>query len=201
MSKADELAQEELAMDILTGSMYSINFLKNITLAIFDPDLESQTVGETYTQWLKKCNLYETNTLHIPYSLGSIIGYLYCGILLAKEKWYDLLPEENINSASPDWGFSSINYSSPKKPSPTIKDIFKRMRNALGHGHIVFNVPSNFQRDYKDKDDFEKKVTLKLHDVNMKDPGDTFDIEIPLLGHAIAVKKFHSIAYAHVTAK
>jgi hypothetical protein len=75
------------------------------------------------------------------------------------------------------------------------------MRHALGHGHIVLNVPSNIQRDNKDKDDFEKKVTLKLHDVKMKDPEDTFDIEIPLLGLATAIEKFHSIAYAHVTAK
>lgn len=201
MANDNELIQEKLAMDILTSSMYSLNFLKNITVAIFDPELDSLKVGELYAQWLKKCGLSEISTPHVPYSIGSIIGYLYCGILLAREKWFNLLPEDKIEEANADWGFSSATYYAPQEPSPTIKYAIRRIRNALGHGHILFNVPSDLQNDKNDKDDFERKATLKFHDENPREAEDTFDIEISLLGLATAIKKFHSIAYAHVTAK
>jgi hypothetical protein len=204
MNTNEDMAQEKIAMDIFTGSMYSLNFLKNITTAIFDPKLQSSKVGEIYDQWLRMTGLSETHDTHriaIPYNFGSIIGYLYCGVLLAKEKWFDLLPEDKIDSSSPDWGFSSITCSAPQEPSPTIKYVFKRIRNALGHGHILIDVPSDVQKNQKDKYDFEKKITLKFHDENQKKPGDTFDIEITLFWLSIAIKKFHSIAYSYVTAK
>ncbi len=204
MDTNEDVMQEKLAMDILTGSMYSLNFLRNITTAIFDPKLRSLTVGEVYDQWLRMTGLsdiHETRRIPIPYNFGAIIGYLYCGILLAKEKWFDLLPEDNIDGSSPDWGFSSITCSAPQEPSPTIKYVFKRIRNALGHGHISIDIPSDLSRNESDKYDFEKKVTMRFHDENQRKPGDIFDIEITLFGLSTAVKKFHSIAYPHVTTK
>ena len=201
MENDNDLVQEKLAMDIITGSMYSTNLLKNFTVAIFDPNLKSLTIGELYEQWKKMCGFPEDYNNYIPYSFGSIVGYLYCGILLSKEKWFDLLPEDKIDEANIEWGFSSATYSCPKKPSPTIRYAIRRMRNALGHGNILINVPKGIKRDKKDKDDFEKKITLKFHDVDPRNPGDTFDIEIPLLGLSAAIKKFHSITYKHVTSK
>lgn len=79
MKNENDLIQEKLAMDIVTGCMYSSNFLKNISVAIFDPNLKSLGIGEVYDQWLRKCG-FPTGV--IPYNLGSIIGYIYCGILL-----------------------------------------------------------------------------------------------------------------------
>jgi len=204
MDASEDVLQEKLAMDILTGSMYSLNFLKNITTAIFDPKLQSLTVAEAYDQWLRMTRLsevHETQRIPIPFNLGAIIGYLYCGVLLAKGKWFDLLPEDKIEGSSPDWGFSSITYSAPQEPSPTIKYVFKRIRNALGHGHILIDIPSDLPKNKSDRYDFEKKITMKFHDENQRKPGDTFDIQITLFGLSTAVKKFHSIAYPHVTTK
>ena len=196
--------QEEIAMDILTGSMYSVNFLKNITTAIFDPKLQSLKVGEIYDQWLRMTGLSEIHDkqrIPIPYNYGAIIGYLYCGVLLAKEKWFDLLPEDKIDGSSSDWGFSSSKCSAPQEPSPTIKYVFKRIRNALGHGNILIDVPVDVQKNKTDKSDFEKKITLKFHDENMRKPGDTFDIEITLFALSTAIEKFHGIACPHVIGK
>ena len=201
MNDDNDLFQEKLAMDILSSSMYSLNFLKNITVAIFDPNLKSLRLDEFYDRWVIKCGFSEDETHHLPYSLGPIIGYLYCGVLLAKEKWFNLLPEDRIDKANPEWGFSSVKYSSPKNHSPTIKYSFRRMRNALGHGHIIMRVPQNFEKNKNDKDDFEKKVTLKFHDEDPRDPTDTFDIEISLFGLATAIRRFHAITYANVIAK
>lgn len=189
--------QEKTIMDIVTGSIYSLNFLKNITEAIFDPRLQSLPVGEVYEQWHKMCG-YPQGA--IPYNLGTIIGNLYCGILLAKEQWFDLLPEDKIEEKNNNWGLSAAKYYSPQKPSPTIKYAFRRIRNALGHGNISLEFPSGTQRNRKDKADFEKKLTVKFHDVNPRDATDVFDIEISLLGLLTAIREFHKIAYQHVSA-
>lgn len=196
---ADDISsiQEQTIMDIVAGSIYSLNFLKNITEAIFDPRLQSLKVGDVYKKWIERCG-YPKGV--IPYNLGTIIGNLYCGILLAKEQWFDLLPEDKISESNSDWGFLSATYF-PQEPSPTIKYTFRRMRNALGHGNININFPSGTQRNRGDKADFEKKLTLKFHDVNPRNADDIFDIEISLLGLLTAIREFHKTAYKHVTAK
>jgi len=188
--------KEKTIMDIVTGSIYSLNFLKNITEAIFDPRLHSLSVGEVYEQWHKMCG-YPKGV--IPYNFGVIMGSLYCGILLAKEQWFNLLPEDKLEESNSDWGFSSATYYSPQKPSPTIKYTFRRIRNALGHGNIFFDFPSGIKKNSRDKADFEKKLTVKFHDVNPRDANDIFDIEISLLGLLTAIKQFHKTAYIHVT--
>ena len=187
--------KEKTIMDIVTGSIYSLNFLKNITEAIFDPRLQSLSVAEVYEQWHKMCG-YPLGV--IPYNFGAIIGNIYCGILLAKEQWFDLLPDDKLEESNTNWGFSSATYNSPKKPSPTIKYTFRRIRNALGHGNIYLDFPTDTKKTSKDKADFEKKLTVKFHDVNPRDAKDSFDIEITLLGLLTAIREFHKIAYMHV---
>ena len=193
---AENTIEEKTAMDIVTGSIYSLNFLKNITTAIFDPNLNSLPVGETYTQW-RAMTGYPDGV--VPYNLGAIVGNLYCGILLAKEKWLDLLPDDKIDKSNTNWGFSSAKYFASQKPAPTIKYAFRRIRNALGHGNISMDFPHNAQKNFKDKADFEKKLTIKFHDVNPKNANDTFDIEMSLLDLLTAIREFHKIAFKHVT--
>ena len=45
---------DKIAMDIISGSMYSLNFLRNISVAIFDQRIDDMTVREFYAEWLKK---------------------------------------------------------------------------------------------------------------------------------------------------
>lgn len=193
-----KLDNENISMDIVTGSMYSLNLLRNLTVAIFNPELKSLTIGEFYEQWLKKCKHSQRLA---PYSLGSIMGYLYCGILLAKEQWYALIPNEKIDQAPHEWGFSSATYTSSKRKEPSIKYAVRRMRNALGHGNILFNVPSDLGKDKDDKLEFEKRITVKFFDKDKKDHTDIFEIEMPLLHLTMMVKKFHSTAYQQVIKK
>lgn len=189
---------EKISMDIVTGSMYSLNLLRNLTVAIFNPKLNSMSVSEFYEQWLKKCKHPQRLT---PYNLGSIMGYLYCGILLAKEQWYELLPDEKIAHSASAWGFSSAAYTSSKKKDPSIKYTIRRMRNALGHGNILFTIPSDLGKDKEDKLEFEKRVTIKFFDKDTKNCTDIFEIEMPLLDLTTMIKKFHSIAYQEVIKK
>ena len=50
MDADKDIVQEKIAMDIFTGSMYSLNFLKNVTTAIFDQELQSLKISEVYDQ-------------------------------------------------------------------------------------------------------------------------------------------------------
>ena len=182
---------DRLALDIISGSMYSLNFLRNISLAIFDPRIEDMTVREFHAAWLKKAKYTQHS---VPYCLGSILGYLYCGILLSKEHWYDLLPQDSIKDVPSEWGFAGVKYDSPKKPNPTIQHAIRRMRNALGHGSITINVPHDL--DYRrDEFEFEKRTSIKFKDVNPNDKSDVFEIEISIEGLAAFVKKFHGLVY------
>ena len=185
---------DKLTMDIISGSMYSLNFLRNISVAIFDPRIEDMTVREFHTAWLKKAKYTEHS---VPYCLGSILGYLYCGILLSKERWYDLLPEDPINNAPSEWGLAGVKYHSPKTPNPSIKDTIRRMRNALGHGNTSINVPPDL--DYRKSEfEFEKRTFITFHDKNWKDKSDVFEIEISIDGLSKLVKTFQGLVYPEI---
>jgi hypothetical protein len=118
---------------------------------------------------------------------------------IAKEQWFELLPEDKLKNSSENWGFFSAKYNSPLKPAPTIKYAFRRIRNALGHGNINIKFPPNTKRCLEDKADFEKKLIIVFHDVSSRNPEDTFDMEIILLNLLTAIREFHKIAYMHVT--
>lgn len=181
---------DKIAMDIISGSMYSLNFLRNISVAIFDQRIMDMTVREFYTAWLKKSKFTQHS---VPYCLGSIFGYLYCGILLSKERWYDLLPEVCIKDAPAEWGLVGVKYNSPKKADPSIKYTIRRIRNALAHGNISINVPHDL--DYrKDEFEFEKRTTVKFYDKDQ----DVFEIELSIEGLSTLVKKFQEIAYREI---
>lgn len=45
---------DKIVMDIISGNMYSLNFLRNISVAIFDQQIKHITVQEFYAEWLKK---------------------------------------------------------------------------------------------------------------------------------------------------
>lgn len=185
---------DRLAMDIISGSMYSLNFLRNISVAIFDQRREDMTVREFHTAWLKKAKYTEHS---VPYCLGSILGYLYCGILLSKERWYDLLPEDPIKDAPSEWGFTGVKYNSPKKPNPSIKYAIRRIRNALGHGNMSIDVPHDL--DYrKDEFEFEKRTSIRFYDEDPKDKSDVFEIEISIDGLSALVKKFQGLVYPEI---
>jgi hypothetical protein len=185
---------DRLAMDVISGSKYSLNFLRNISVAIFDQSIEDMTVREFHTEWLKKTGYTEHS---VPYCLGSILGYLYCGILLSKERWYDLLPEDSINDAPSEWGFAGVKYNSPKKANPSIKYAIRRMRNALGHGNMLIDVPRDL--DYrKDEFEFEKRTFIRFYDEDPKDKSDVFEIEITIAGLSAMVKKFQELVYPEI---
>lgn len=186
---------DNIAMDIISGSMYSLDFLRNISAAIFDHRIKDMTVRDFHAEWLKKIQ-YSGHS--VPYCLGSIFGYLYCGILLSKARWCKLLPEDSVNTAPSEWGFVGTKYNSPKKPNPTIQYVVRRIRNALGHGNISINVPHDLNHR-KDDFEFEKRTIIKFYDEDFRDSSDIFEIEISIEGLSMLVKKFQAIAYQEAT--
>lgn len=195
MTKLD-LEYEKNAMDVFSSSMHSLGFLRNITTAIFDNNVRSMTVREFYDIHAK----FSKNTEFIPYHFGPIVGNLYCGLLLAKEYWLDLLPDDELPMSDPEWCLSDVTCTSPKQAKPTVKYVIRRIRNALGHGSFVINFPEGTKKG-TDKHGYEKKLTIKFHDENQRDSSDTFDIELSLYRLFKIIKKFHAIAYRHVTSK
>ncbi len=192
MTKLD-LEKAKDAVDLVTASMFSLDFLEVITDVIFSPKRHEVTVGRFYDQWLQASGAKEPK---IPFSLGAILGYLYCGLLFTKEHWFDLLPDVDFTTADPKWGISGANFEAPKKANPCLKNVVKRIRNALGHGYFTVNIPKRISRSER-----MTHVTLKFHDENIRDPSDTFDIELSLEQLSKFVKTFHSVIHRHVRSK
>jgi len=185
---------DRLSIDILSGSMYSLNFLRNISVAIFDKAVDDMTVRDFHSVWLKDTNYTDH---FVPYCLGSIMGYLYCGILLAKERWFDFLPEDSLKDATDKWGLAEAKCTSPKKPDPSVKYVVRRMRNALGHGNITINVPHDL--DYKkDEFDFEKRSSIVFKDENVRDRSDVFSIEVTIYSLVTLVTTFYEVVYPEI---
>lgn len=189
-----DLEREKNAVDIVTNSMFSLDFLEGITDVIFSEQRDSMTVGHFYDEWLKASGVREKK---IPFSLGAIIGYLYCGILFAKEHWFEMLPDVDFIDANPKWGISGAPFSAPKKEKPSLKYVIRRVRNALGHGNINVNVP----RDLKDRTDRMTRVTIEFCDRNNSDPSDTFHIELSLKQLSTFVRAFQSLIHNTVRSK
>lgn len=193
MCEAD-LEQEKDAVDFITNCMFSLSFLESISDIIFSSNKNSLTVGQFYDNFLKKSGATKPK---IPYNQGAVLGYLYCGILFAKEHWFDLLPDVDLANADPKWGLSGLACIAPKMIKPSLKDTVRRIRNALGHGNVDITVP----KDIKDRTELMTRVTIHFHDENMKDSSDTFDI-IPNLKQLYEfVKTFQSEIHQHVRSK
>ncbi len=107
MSKKS-LSEERDAVDRVTEAMYSLGFLQDITNFNFSADRDKLTVGQFYREWLKHSGAPGPV---IPFSLGAILGYLYVGILFTKENWFDLVPEDAIQTADEAWGLKALLWS------------------------------------------------------------------------------------------
>ena len=188
------LGQEKNHVDFITDSMCSLDFLQGITNVIFSRDRDKFTVGSFYDQWLQESGIKD---IKVPFSLGTILGCLYCGILFAKEHWFDLLPDVGLANADPEWGISGTTYYCTATTDRSLKYVVKRIRNALGHGNADVNIP----KDMKDRAELMTRVTLQFHDVNIRRPSDTFDIELSLDQLSKFIKAFQSLIHKHVRSK
>lgn len=182
-------------MDLVTGCMFSLDFLECITDVVFSPNPDAITVGHFYDQWLKASGAKENK---IPFSLGAIFGYLYCGILFTKEHWLDVLPDVDFATADEGWGISGVSFTAPNLiNSASLKYVVRRIRNALGHGYFTVNVPKGL----KDRSEIMTRVTLQFHDENIRDTSDTFDIELNFYQLSKFIKKFQSVIHHYVRSK
>jgi hypothetical protein len=121
---------------------------------------------------------------------------LYVGILFAKENWFDLLPDEPFASSDEAWGLRETAVTAPQQAAPTIRHSVKRIRNALGHGHIKVMVREGMKRK-----ELLSKVCVAFHDFDPRKPDDTFDVTLSLENLGKMVKKFQSVIHRHVREK
>ena len=107
-----------------------------------------------------------------------ILGFLYW-LLFAKENWPDLVPNNDLSA----WNISPVQLHAPKEPTPTLKYLVRRIRNALGHGAPKFRVPPGTTPEM-----MATAVTITFNDVNPRDNSDTFEVELKL-GDALHLAK------------
>ncbi|MBV1752648.1 MAG: hypothetical protein KUA39_13620 [Desulfarculus sp.] len=189
--------QDKIMLEIVSSSMCSLNFLRNATDAIFDNSLKHDEIGKIYDGWINRFG-EKCGANYVPYSTGAVVGYLYCGILLTKEQWFDFLPDEPIENVGAEWALEKMNYSCPFCKKPTIKYVFRRLRNAMAHGNIKIVPKLVKDVDKMDAHGFEKNVYLTFHDKRPSRQEDFFEATIPLYDLSHAITKFHTVVCEHL---
>ena len=186
--------QERDAVDLVTNCMFSLDFLKSISDVIFSEHRDKISVGDFYDKWLQASG---ANEYKIPFNPGAVVAYLYCGLVLTKELWDDLVPDEPVGTVAAQCSLADITFSAPRQHNPSARYLLRRIRNSLGHGNIRVNVP----KDISDKSQIMQRVSVQFHDDNPRDPSDVFDAEATLDTLTQVIKKFHSEVHKYVRGK
>ncbi len=135
---------------VLAQELIAYDFMANFSLELKEtPNL---TISEFYEKQMK---LYlDVGVAPELFSAGVIISSLYVTIVLLKEDIYEQLDSKLTIQ---DIGIRDIQVS-----VRTVKQLLRRMRNALAHGNIKI---------YKD-------YSIELYDVNPKNSDDVFVLEL-----------------------
>lgn len=188
-----DIEMEKDSIDFVTAMMKSADFLKCISDTIFSEDGSGKriSVEDFYIEW-KQARGFKEDV--IPFNLGVIVGYMYCGILLTKEKWYNQLPTTELKYLDESYGISANSVKIPQKDI-TFRDAVRRIRNALGHGHMKVDIPE----DVFTKEELLTKASFTFWDEDAK--GDAFEATIKINEMVSLVKKIHSLSHSHVRNK
>jgi hypothetical protein len=181
---------ERNALDYFTQSMWSSDFLKKVTDILEKGLGDSVTLGELHRKWLE-----ESLIVRSPFSSGTIVGFLYVGLLMAKEIWIDHVPDFPGHESNDDWPFSDIEVTASKVPRPSSRYILRRLRNALAHGMVEVNPPDPFPMGEVDN------VIVKFHDENPRDITDSFDAETKMITLIVLIKSFQDTVYQDMLSK
>lgn len=175
-------------MDFVTNMLLTTDFLKEVSDLIFSQEDNNISVKEFYLSWKKSRNLEE---YFVPFNPGSLVGYMYSGILLIKEQYFDMLPDILLKDLDSSYGLDNaiINVTS-NNSNLKYKYVVRRIRNALGHGNIQINIPN----DITAKEELFTKTSFIFEDVD-KTGTDKFEARIILDDIFVFVRKLHSIAF------
>jgi HEPN family protein len=180
-------------VDIVTNTMFSLSFLDQITSVIFSENRHKITVGQFYDQWLVWTNASEPK---VPFNPGIFTAYMYCGLLVTKENWYDLVPNLELAKLDPDWGLAGVICHAPKHPKVTLPYFIRRIRNALGHAHFSFAMPDDIKVN-----EIHARAEISFRDQNRNDPADFFETSLTWNQIERLIRQFHSVVYPSVKAK
>lgn len=191
-----DFEDEKNAIDLITDSMFSLDFLKFYTDSLADPSLNQKSVEYLYSFWLGNRHI-PISRPKIPFSMGAILGYLYVGILFAKEGWYGLLPDQAL-ARSAAWGVDTLIIHNPCDPNIKLPAFARRLRNSLGHGMIKINVPMDGTFT---PDNVEETVTVTFKDINPKDQKDIFEATMKISEIEKFIQQFQRLIYHNVASR
>jgi HEPN pEK499 p136 len=185
-SRQEKALRERSNFDQVTHMMLSASLLGALMDSLLSGHADSTTVRQFCKEWAGTIQ----SKRFVPFNPGLILGYLYLAILYVQEKWTDAAPDASpTDPTQAAWGLSSARIAAPKNKTPTIRYILRRIRNSLGHARVDIIWPPNLPIA-----DILSKVTLVFHDVNLRDPTDTFEVELNVKDAFQLARKYHVAA-------
>jgi len=167
--------------------MFSTDYLKAVADALAAGSADAVSLAAFHAAWARGAR--PNDPVFVPFSLGSIAGWLSIGMTLTKEKWDDLLPLTPMSESS--WGLRGTEYVDSRNPNPSVRDVMRRMRNAMSHGQFHIHVPATGATAATVMDD----VSVAFWDVNPNNPRDTFRAEVTLRQAAHLIRSFQGTVH------
>ncbi len=185
------LNEEKNSVDLVTDAMYSISFLDTFNKTLFNPETNKVSIEDFYTTWL---HVSEASEPKMPFSLGIFTGYLFCGLLITKENWSELLPDKKISELEDEWGLMVLGSEDSK-----ISYFIRHLRNSLAHTNFTIHVPE--PKEMNSIKELHNLVKFTFTDVDPKNPKDIFKTTLSMSQLEKLIKKFHSIVHQSVRCK
>lgn len=183
----EKLGDERDYIDFMTDMGFSTNLLEAITLAISKPEWRDIPLRTLIGLWMEKNELDEVIS---PYNFGVVIGELYCCLVFAKENWLNLLPDINFDKIDNSFGIKTANWIYTTKQAPKLKDIVRRMRNAVSHSNFKIQLSDN--KEYPALFD---EAYITFEDLNPKNEDDYFRITLQVKQLKVFYTKYRNIIF------
>ena len=175
---------EARAVDSMTHAMLSSSMLLALMDALNDEQRCKMTIRQFFDSFMKT----HQSERFVPFNEGVIRTIMYW-VMFMKENWWDLIPEDDLSV----WHVVPVSMTIPLKSNPTIKYFVRRLRNSMGHNAPAIHVPVGVTLE-----NMREQVTMKFHDHDVKNPSDTFDVELKLGDAFDLTHRLHAIVLADV---
>lgn len=123
--------------DIVTQSFLNIDFPAQYVATMKTTGLENVGITDFYNAFCKKNGVSGCGDTNVVFTPATILGHLYITFLLPQQSLFNSLSENEIDTIA--WGISIT-----KGKDKTMKDIARRMRNALAHNHFSVSKSMEF---------------------------------------------------------
>jgi hypothetical protein len=164
--------QERKLFEIMTSAYKSMVLIYELSREL------EKTSSCDLKEFYKRVTNAPSGKYRDPFDPSLIVMSSYISLVLGKQKWNCILPDEPARSSPEEWEICKCNFTNVCDPNPSLKEVIRRMRNGIAHGRIDCIIPKNLNIS---QTELLKKTIFIIQDKKNDNAEVTFSIEISAL--------------------